>query len=106
MRFVVLGNCGVQGYFLDILRVNQLLFMFDQIDTSVAKYVQLTAAEQEMFHSLLKHKKVKKKHFLLQEGEVCTFETFIIKGCIRLYFIDKEGGGDHSLLRCRELVGE
>lgn len=65
--------------------------MFDQIDASIAKYVQLTAAEQELFHSLLKHKKVKKKHFLLQEGEVCTFETFIIKGCVRLYFIDKEG---------------
>lgn len=65
--------------------------MFDQIDASIAKYVQLTEAELELFHSLLKHKKVKKKHFLLQEGEVCTFETFIIKGCIRLYFIDKEG---------------
>jgi len=65
--------------------------MFDQIDASVAKYVQLTEAELEVFHSLLKHKKVKKKHFLLQEGEVCTFETFILKGCIRLYFIDKEG---------------
>lgn len=65
--------------------------MFDQIDASITKYVQLTAAEQELFHSLLKHKKVKKKHFLLQEGEVCTFETFILKGCIRLYFIDKEG---------------
>lgn len=65
--------------------------MFSQIDASVAKYIQLTTAEQELFHSLLKHKKVKKKHFLLQEGEVCTFEAYIIKGCIRLYFIDKEG---------------
>ena len=65
--------------------------MFTEIDASVGKYVQLTAAEQELFHSLLKHKKVKKKHFLLQEGEICTFETFILKGCIRLYFIDKEG---------------
>ncbi|AXY73424.1 Crp/Fnr family transcriptional regulator [Paraflavitalea soli] len=65
--------------------------MFDQIDASVAKYVQLTEVEKEIFHGLLKHKKVKKKQFLLQEGEVCAFENFIIKGCIRLYFIDKEG---------------
>jgi CRP-like cAMP-binding protein len=65
--------------------------MFDQIDESIAKYVQLTEEEREVFHALLKHKKVKKKQFLLQEGEVCAFETFIIKGCIRLYFIDKEG---------------
>lgn len=65
--------------------------MFDLIDASIARYVQLTAGEQELFHSLLKFKKVKKKSFLLQEGEVCSFETFIVKGCVRLYFIDKEG---------------
>lgn len=65
--------------------------MFEQIDASVARYVQLTAEEQALFHSFLKHKKLKKKQFLLQEGEVCSYEAFIIKGCIRLYFIDKEG---------------
>jgi CRP-like cAMP-binding protein len=65
--------------------------MYSQIDQSVAKHIQLTEAETTFFHSLLKHKQVRKKQFLLQEGEVCQFEAFIIKGCIRLYYIDKEG---------------
>jgi len=65
--------------------------MFDQLDASVAKYVSLNEEERHLFHSFFKHRKVKKKQFLLQEGEVCTFEAYILKGCMRLYFIDKEG---------------
>lgn len=65
--------------------------MFDAIDASVARYVQLNEEEKVFFHSLLKPKQVKKKTFLLQEGEVCAFEAFIVKGCVRLYFIDKDG---------------
>jgi CRP-like cAMP-binding protein len=65
--------------------------MYAVIDRFVAKYISLSAEELEFFHSLLKYRKVKKKTFLLQEGEVCDFEAFIIKGCIRTYYLDKEG---------------
>jgi CRP-like cAMP-binding protein len=65
--------------------------MFIEIDRFVAKYIQLTAAESDFFHALLKPRHVKKKTFLLQEGEVCDFEAFILKGCIRSYYLDNEG---------------
>lgn len=65
--------------------------MYEPIDESISRYVHLEPEEKQLFHSLLKHKKVKKKTFLLQEGEVCAFEAFILKGCVRLYFVDKEG---------------
>lgn len=65
--------------------------MFESIDQFVARYITLTAAELDFFHSLLKLKKIKKKNFLLQEGEVCNFEAFIVKGCTRTYYIDQEG---------------
>lgn len=65
--------------------------MFDEIDRFVAKYIQLTEEEKAFFHSLLRHRKVPKKTFLLQEGEVCDFEAFILKGLIRTYYLDKEG---------------
>jgi CRP-like cAMP-binding protein len=65
--------------------------MFEQIDQSVSRFIQLTEEEWQLFHSLLKYKKVKKKNFLLQEGEICDFEAYIIKGCIRIYYINKEG---------------
>lgn len=65
--------------------------MFTAIDQFVSKYISLTEEETTYFHSLLKHRKVKKKNFLLQEGEICDFEAFILKGCIRTYYLDKEG---------------
>jgi CRP-like cAMP-binding protein len=51
----------------------------------------LSPEELETFHSLLKLRRVSKRSFLLQEGEVCDFEAFILKGCIRTYFIDENG---------------
>lgn len=65
--------------------------MFNQIDASIARFIKLTDPELELFHSLLQYKKVKKKQFLLQEGEVCDFEAYLLKGCIRSYYLDKEG---------------
>jgi len=67
------------------------LGMFDAIDRFIAKYVSLNDEELAFFHSLLRTRKVKKKNFLLQEGEICDFEAFIIRGCIRSYYLDKEG---------------
>jgi CRP-like cAMP-binding protein len=65
--------------------------MFQKIDQFISKYIHLTDEESAFFHSLLKHRQVRKKTFLLQEGEICDFEAFILKGCIRSYYLDKEG---------------
>lgn len=47
--------------------------------------------EIEGFCQLFVPKIIKKKEFLLQVGEVCEYETFIVKGLIRVFQIDKEG---------------
>jgi CRP-like cAMP-binding protein len=65
--------------------------MFEALDQFVSKYIRLTQEETEIFHSLLAYKKVKKKQFLLREGEICQFEAFILKGCIRTFYVDKSG---------------
>ena len=49
------------------------------------------ANELEIFNSLLEHKTVSKKTILLHEGEMCNFEAFVIKGCVRKYYIDSNG---------------
>lgn len=65
--------------------------MFEALDQFVSKYIRLTSEETEIFHSLLEYKKVRKKQFLLREGEICQFEAFILKGCIRTFYVDKSG---------------
>jgi len=65
--------------------------MFGPIDQFVARYIQLTPEEVEIFHSLLQFRKVKKKNFLLKEGEICDYEAYILKGCVRTFYVDKQG---------------
>ncbi|SDF71930.1 Crp/Fnr family transcriptional regulator [Chitinophaga filiformis] len=65
--------------------------MFGSIDQFVARYIQLTPEELEIFHSLLQFRKVKKKSFLLKEGEICDYEAYILKGCVRTFYVDKQG---------------
>lgn len=65
--------------------------MFNQIDQYVARCISLNESELADFHSILHHKKVKKKTFLLRKGEVCDFEAYIIKGCIKVYYLDEDG---------------
>lgn len=64
---------------------------FDSINESVTKYVAFEASELTYFNSILTYKRVPKKTFLLQAGEVCSIEAFIIKGCARVYYVNEHG---------------
>lgn len=65
--------------------------MFESINTHVSKCTLLTQAETDLFNSLLEFRKVPRKTMLLREGEICNFEAYINKGCIRNYYIDEQG---------------
>jgi len=65
--------------------------MFQEIDNYVSQCIHLTQEELHIFHSLLNVREVRKKSFLLKEGEICNFEAFIVSGCVRSFFIDENG---------------
>lgn len=53
----------------------------------------LTLSENEVGEVIdcFEKKVYPKKTILLRDGEICKFEAFILKGCIKTYFIDKDG---------------
>src|SRR5690349_396382 len=55
------------------------------------KYVTLTDEEFEKVAASFKFRKYKKHQYILQEGDVSKYETFIIKGCARIFEIDEKG---------------
>ncbi|RTL60236.1 MAG: Crp/Fnr family transcriptional regulator [Sphingobacteriales bacterium] len=57
----------------------------------ISKHISLTGEEEDILKSVLHSKKIKKKHFLLQEGEVNKTATFVTSGILRIYSIDKNG---------------
>lgn len=65
--------------------------MYQQIRQYVNTCVHLSEEQLDLFYGALEKKTVPKKTILLQQGEVCKFEAFIVKGCIKTYFIDKDG---------------
>jgi CRP-like cAMP-binding protein len=65
--------------------------MFQNINAYVGKCVSLSARELEYFNSILEYKVIPKRTMLLQAGNVCNFEAYVIKGCIREYYIDGHG---------------
>lgn len=58
---------------------------------NISRFIDLTDGEKQYFISLLKVKKLRKKQYLLQEGDICRYECFVNKGCLRAYSIDEKG---------------
>jgi CRP-like cAMP-binding protein len=65
--------------------------MFHLLLQSVRKHINLTEEEETFFTSLFQKKQVRKKQFLLQEGEAAKYLMFVNDGCLRSYSIDKNG---------------
>ena len=61
------------------------------LQKNIAAHISLSDTEMEAFCNLFEHKTIKKKSFLLREGEICKFEGFVTKGLFRVYHIDKNG---------------
>lgn len=64
---------------------------FSQINRSISRYVAFTKEELDIFDGLMEYRKVPKKTIMLREGETCDFEAFVVKGCVRKYYIDENG---------------
>ena len=63
---------------------------------NVAKHITLTEKERDYFISLLHHQILKRKEFLLHDGEVCKSSSFVLNGALKGYTVDKEGN-EHIL---------
>lgn len=45
---------------------------------------------------VLKERTIKRRQFILQESDVCTHNTFVVEGCFRMYYLDRQGK-EHNL---------
>ena len=58
--------------------------------------VVLTPEDEALIKQYLSPKKLRKKQYLLQEGDVCKFIAFVEKGALRQYTID-DGGNERII---------
>lgn len=65
--------------------------MFDLILKNVSRHITLTPEESQYFTSILKKRSLRKRQYLLQAGDICRYECFVNKGCLRTYHVDDKG---------------
>jgi len=64
---------------------------------SLIKYINsyattpLTESEVELIKNTFVPKKIRKRQYFLQEGQVCKYGAFIVKGAMRQYSVDDKG---------------
>lgn len=64
---------------------------FDLLISNISRHLSLTREEIEFFTSLLRSKSLANGEFLLREGDVCKYESFVVKGCLKTYYLDEMG---------------
>ena len=57
----------------------------------VGQHVDISAEEQSVFLSKVKVRKYLKGQFVVQNGDICRHENFILSGCLKTFYIDNEG---------------
>ena len=70
--------------------------MFEVLLQKFDEKIQLTEEEKELCKSFFLPKKLRKRQYILQEGDVCKYVAFVEKGMLRSYTIDDKGN-DHIM---------
>ena len=66
-----------------------LIYYFENI-------LPLNEEEKSIVEEAFKERRVKRRQFILQEGDICKHHTFVVEGCFRMYMVD-EKGKEHNL---------
>jgi CRP-like cAMP-binding protein len=59
-------------------------------------HLPLNEEEKSVVEEVFKERRIKRRQFILQEGDVCRHNTFIVNGCFKMYMVDPNGK-EHNL---------
>jgi len=70
--------------------------MFEQFAAYLREKANLTDEQLAQVSAVTIRKKLRKRQYLLQEGDICHYNCFVVKGCLRLYHVGSDGA-EHIL---------
>jgi CRP-like cAMP-binding protein len=80
----------------NLLNLRNQSFMFELLFEKVSENIVITEDEFAFCKTLFLPKKLRKRQFLLQEGDVNKYTAFVEKGILRTYTVDDKGA-EHIL---------
>lgn len=63
----------------------------------LAKYITLTKEEEALLLSKVRFRKYRKGQYVLQEGDICQYDSFVLSGCLRTFYTD-HAGNEHTIM--------
>ncbi len=70
--------------------------MFELLHKKLSAVITISDESFDQLKNAFSPKKLRKRQYLLQEGDVCKYQAFVEKGLLRSYTVD-EKGGEHIL---------
>ena len=73
--------------------MNQSIIIFNPLFAyiEIKSSMQLSDGDKELIKSAFKIKHLRKRQYLLQEGDVCKYMAFIVKGAGRMFSVNENG---------------
>ncbi|SDE97750.1 cAMP-binding domain of CRP or a regulatory subunit of cAMP-dependent protein kinases [Mucilaginibacter pineti] len=65
--------------------------MFEVFEKYLREKAGLDAEEIKAVQAVSIEKKIRKRQYLLQQGDVCHYNCFVVKGCLRMYTVGDDG---------------
>ncbi len=65
--------------------------IYTNILSHLNKVITLTESEQQEFISILEEKRISKKRFLIEPGDLVDSEYYVVSGCLEAYYLDETG---------------
>jgi len=57
----------------------------------ISRYIALTPEEEEIIASKFKARKYLKGQYVVQNGDICRSESFVLSGCLKTFYIGDDG---------------
>ena len=57
----------------------------------INNYISLTSTEEAYLLSKITYRKYLKGQFIVQQGDICKYECFVLSGCTKMFFVDEQG---------------
>ena len=64
---------------------------YEGLLSNISRYVQLTEEESRQLVGVIKTVRLKKRQFIIQPGYVCAHRSYIVKGAVRVFYLDDQG---------------
>ncbi|MEX0291423.1 MAG: Crp/Fnr family transcriptional regulator [Flavobacteriaceae bacterium] len=75
---------------------------YDLLKENIKKNAKFSNKELEEFCKFFYPETIKRKAYVLTQGEICKFEGFVLEGCFRVFTIDKKGNENTLYFAARD----